>query len=210
MADQTLSKADALENIHYQWFRDPIHTLYDQTAATNTTVTSIDTRLAAAESDIDDLEGGGYFDCHYAGIYCASLQSTLSVPNGAAYTLVNKWTGNLPSPNGATPDYTNSKITLAADGAGAYHVIVNVMGGLASGHVWTFAIHVNGSPVGNTVDVTGYGDTSYWQGVTWQTLLSLSNSDVIDVRVRHNGVAAQNLNVQGGQITVIRLTDPAF
>lgn len=207
MADETLTKAQALADIHYQWFRDPIHTLYDQTAATNATVTSIDTRLTTAEADIDTLQAGGYFDSHFAGIYTDTLQTAQSIPNGASYTLFTKWTGDMAVSNGAIPDYTASTVTVAAAGAGTYHVIACVAGGFATSINFTWAIHVNGVAQTPTTTNQGYGPTNYWYGVNLDLILALANNAVVDLRVKHNSGSAQNVTAQHASLILIKIND---
>ena len=142
-----------------------------------------------------------------AEIYIDSGSTAQSITNGASYVLITGFSAdgaNGVSING-TADKANNKLTLTENGTYEvkFHISFN---GDSSNENWFFAIFNGGVEAGNIHSHRKIGTGSDVGSTGAEGLITVSSAPVdIDLRTRHGNATAENITVEYGNVTAVRI-----
>lgn len=192
MADETVTKAQALNKVAQQWFRDPVHTLYDL--------------IAPREAEIDTLEaniagvGPGFGLPGHYGVMYGGATGVLNISQ-SAYTLLDLF-DEAGTCYGVTADPDTAKFTITE--AGTYLCQFWSMFDPVSNDDTYLRWHVNGSPAGvEWVFYQGSGYTGFmW---TFYSFFTFSAADYVQPMAKMAFGAARNITPWNSVYTVLRI-----
>jgi hypothetical protein len=144
----------------------------------------------------------------FGHLYEDKIDSLTIIGFGAANTFVG-WTtataGELQGVTADVADGTADHLTVPADGAGDYVVVMKVDGKGASNEIYEWSVHVDGSQKTELTAISynpsgdGGAQLSFAAGV-----ISLSASEEVSIRVQ-NLTSTGNYEIRSAQLTIQRI-----
>ena len=140
-------------------------------------------------------------------IYVSGNSAVASIPTGTDFTVLSLAGATInDSLGGLTYDAENGNTTV--ENAGVYCVSATFSSKLDTTDViWDTAIFVNGVESANLHMRRSFSTPGYTFNVCLSGLLTLSESDVIDVRVKHNNASAVSITTEYANITAYKIAE---
>lgn len=132
MADETVTKADALADVNQQWIRNPIHTLYDSLIVMQSDLDTAEAAVAALVASPPTPSE------YHGGITGDAILPTINT----TWTLVPFFEYDNTVNVGVTPDFSTSKLTITQ--AGDYWITMHCSGTCVATEDITFSWFKNG------------------------------------------------------------------
>lgn len=140
----------------------------------------------------------------YAEIYVANNATAVSVPSGATYTKTAINGATLGAHRNCTPSTVDSNMTITK--SGIYLVNCTFSSKLGTTDViWDTSVFVNNTEAPNLHMRRRFSTSGYTFNVCIAGIISLNETDVIDIRVKHNNASAVSITNEYANISIVRV-----